>query len=544
MPDGPGLDNNPASMLEGASIKRHKGHGSVRLAFVAIVAGGAVAAAVALRRSGRDVDTRARTQRRLVLCRLVLRRGASLVGVKAAGIGKSEAVRAELADQYAIRSAEDVAEVLGSMKGAVMKLGQMVSFIAEGLPPAARDALATLQADVSPMAPELVVGVLAQELGAPPEALFRNWDPVPVAAASIGQVHRAVLHDGRRVAVKVQYPGVDRSIAADLDNAELLYGLFAGFALKHLDVRGLVDELRDRMSEELDYTIEAHNQAAFAARYEGHPFVRVPRIVPELSTSHVLTSEWADGRRWDELLADSTADERQRAAEVMARFALACIFRHGVFNGDPHPGNYRFNPDGSVTFLDFGLVKRWSPGEFDPLGPVLDCVLAADAPATVEAAIEAGFLVAEHGLDAQTVYDFMRGPYEPFAADHFTYSAAWVAGALQSVLDVQGAHADVLARFDMPRSYVILDRVVWGLSALLGRLEASNTWGAILAEYRNGADPATKLGRLEADWQATRGDSVLGTAASGASCGIQAAADDHKQPRGHEIGDSPPDPTL
>jgi hypothetical protein len=259
------------------------------------------------------------------------------------------------------------------------------------------------------------------------------------------------------------------------------------------------------MAEELDYTIEAQNQADFAARYEGHPFMRAPKVGSELTTERVLTSEWADGRRWDQFLADSTYEERQRAAEVMARFALASIFRHGVFNGDPHPGNYRFHEDGTVTFLDFGLVKRWSPGEFEPLGPVLDRVLAGDPGGTVEAAIAAGFLSADHGLDPGTVYEFMRGPYEPFTTERFTYTAEWVSRALQSVLDVQGVHADVLARFDIPRSYVILDRVVWGLSALLGRLEASNAWRGILAEYRSGAEPATELGRLEADWMRRAG---------------------------------------
>ena len=170
-------------------------------------------------------------------------------------------------EQFAIRTAEDVAQVLGGMKGAIMKAGQMLSFIAEGLPPEAQAALATLQADVPPMAPSLAEGVVRDELGADPERLFLDWDPVPVAAASIGQVHRAVMPDGRVVAVKVQYPGVDRAIKSDLDNAEFLYGLFAQFALKNLDVTALVDELRARMADELDYRLEAVCQTEFAQRY-------------------------------------------------------------------------------------------------------------------------------------------------------------------------------------------------------------------------------------------------------------------------------------
>src|SRR5437764_1291095 len=195
------------------------------------------------------------------------------------------------------------------MKGAIMKAGQMISFIAEGLPPEARAALATLQADVPPMAPSLAEGVIRSELGADPEKLFLDWDPIPKAAASIGQVHRAVMPDGRVVAVKVQYPGVDKAIRSDLDNAELLYGMFASFALKNMDVRAMVDELRARMSDELDYRLEARCQAEFADRYRGHPFIHVPDVVPERSAMRVITSEWVDGLSWAEFGETATPDE-------------------------------------------------------------------------------------------------------------------------------------------------------------------------------------------------------------------------------------------
>src|SRR5436305_8532168 len=175
------------------------------------------------------------------------------------------------------------------MKGAIMKAGQMLSFIAEGLPPEAQAALATLQADVPPMAPSLAEQVIRDELGADPERLFLDWSPEPVAAASIGQVHRAVMPDGRLVAVKVQYPGVDKAIKSDLDNAELLYGMFASFALKNLDVKALVDELRARMADELDYTLEARHQAEFAARYADHPTAHIPNRAPAPSTRRHLT---------------------------------------------------------------------------------------------------------------------------------------------------------------------------------------------------------------------------------------------------------------
>jgi predicted unusual protein kinase regulating ubiquinone biosynthesis (AarF/ABC1/UbiB family) len=469
---------------------------------------GALAALAATAATGAallsDQDRRHRLERQARVWRLTARRGFHYAQLKVKGRAATEEERAQLEQQFAIRTAEDVAQVLGGMKGAIMKAGQMLSFIADGLPPEAQAALATLQADVPPMAPSLAEGVIRAELGDEPGRLFLDWDPVPVAAASIGQVHRAVMPDGRIVAVKVQYPGVDKAIKSDLDNAELLYGLFASFALKGLDVKALVDELRARMADELDYRLEARFQAEFAERYQGHPFVRIPKVVPERSSQRVLTSEWVDGKRWAEFLETAGPEEKQRAGEVLMRFAQGSIHRHGVFNGDPHPGNYRFHDDGSITFLDFGLVKRWSPGEFEQLSPVLDAILDADAERAVKASVQAGFLPPDHGFDPEFAFEYIRGPYEPFATDSFTYTRGWVANALQTVIDLQGHYGDLIKKLNMPTSYVILDRVVWGMSALLGRLHATNNWRGILAEYRTGAPPCTELGRLEAAWAADR----------------------------------------
>ena len=465
----------------------------------AAAAAGSAAAAVALRNPAR----RNRLERQARVWRLTVRRSAHFALLRFKGRNASRAERAKLEEQFAIRTAEDVAQVLGGMKGAIMKAGQMLSFIADGLPPEAQAALATLQADVPPMAPSLAEQVVRDELGADPDRLFLDWDPVPVAAASIGQVHRAVMPDGRIVAVKVQYPGVDTAIRSDLDNAELLYGLFAQFALKNLDVKALVDELRARMADELDYRLEARCQAEFAARYEGHPFIRVPKVVPERSARRVLTSEWVEGRRWADFLDTADQAQKDHAGEVLMRFAQGSIHRFGVFNGDPHPGNYRFHDDGSVTFLDFGLVKRWSPGEFDLLTPVLDAILAGDAEGAVHAAVEADFLPADHGFDPGFVFEFIRGPYEPFLIDRFTYTKDWTAKALQTVIDLQGRYGKLIQQLNMPTSYVILDRVVWGVSALLGRLHATNNWRGILAEYRKDAPPCTELGRIEQTWRET-----------------------------------------
>lgn len=468
-------------------------------ALVAVLAAGGGAAAFLS-----DEDRRHRLDRQARVWRLTARRSFHYARMRVRGRAATEEERAKLEQQFAIRTAEDVAEVLGGMKGAIMKAGQMLSFIADGLPPEAQAALATLQADVPPMAPSLAEGVITSELGEAPERLFLDWDPVPVAAASIGQVHKAVMPDGRIVAVKVQYPGVDKAIKSDLDNAELLYGLFAQFALKNLDVKALVDELRARMADELDYRLEARLQAEFAERYDGHPFIHIPRVVEERCARRVLTTEWVEGQRWDEFLGSADQAARDKAGEVLFRFAQGSIHRHGVFNGDPHPGNYRFQADGSITFLDFGLVKRWSPGEFEVLTPVLDAIMAGEPRQAVDAAVSAGFLPWDHGFDPEFVWSYIKGPYEPFLAESFTYTRGWVARALQNVIDIQGQYGDLIKQFNMPTSYVILDRVVWGVSALLGRLRATNQWRGILEEYRHDGPPVTELGRLDAEWRASR----------------------------------------
>jgi predicted unusual protein kinase regulating ubiquinone biosynthesis (AarF/ABC1/UbiB family) len=467
-----------------------------RVAAGAAALGAAAAAGAALA----DPLRRARLARSVRMWRLSARRGADWGVHRVRKSVASEEQKAELDTRFAIRSAEDTARELGQMKGAMMKVGQLLGFILEGLPDEAQQALATLQADAPPMAPSAAASVVRSELGAEPEQLFRRWERGPVAAASVGQVHRAVTLDHREVAVKVQYPGVDTAIRADLANAEVLYGLFSAFALKGLDVKALVDELRHRMGDELDYRIEAAHQAEFAAAYRQHPFIYVPDVVPELSSHRVLTSEWLDGLPWAELLATATAEQRQRAGEIIFRFAQGSIHRLGVFNGDPHPGNYRFMEDGRIGFLDFGLVKRWTAGEWEALEPCLDAILASDPQQLLVAMEAVGFLPAGHGLDPQATFDYVSTPYRPYLTERFQFTREFVADTVQRIADIRGPHAEVVEKLNLPASFVILDRVVWGVSALLGKLEAEGPWRAILAEYREGTPAATELGELDAAW--------------------------------------------
>ena len=464
----------------------------------ALTAGVAGAASVFVLR---DKQRRIHIERTLRVWRLTARRTAHWARIRVQGRASDEAKRAELEEQFVIRSAEDVADVLGNMKGAIMKAGQMFSFIADGLPPEAAAALATLQSDVAPMAPSLASQVIEEELGRAPESLFLAWNPVPVAAASIGQVHEAVLRDGRRVAVKVQYPGVDSAITSDLENAQLLYGMFSQYAMPSLDVKAMINEVRARMAEELDYRIEAASQNEFARYYEGHPFIRVPDVVPEFSARRVLTSEWVDGLRWSEFLERASEGAKQTAGEVLMRFAQGSVYFHRMFNGDPHPGNYRFHLDGTITFLDFGLVKRWTEHEVEELTPVLDAVLAQDAGALVTQVENINALKAGHGVDPAMILDYASTPYIPFIEPEFTYTREWMSNALAKVIDIEGNYRVLLEEIDLPASYIILDRLVWGVGSLLGHLNARNDWGGLLDEYRKGASPTTEIGRLEAQWR-------------------------------------------
>ncbi|MEZ5140887.1 MAG: AarF/ABC1/UbiB kinase family protein, partial [Acidimicrobiales bacterium] len=340
-----------------------------RAVTAATVAAIVAAAVVAKRRAEhgdghRPVISHASTTSRNAKLATVGARAGGTYAVHRARRAFASAERKEELDRaFELQTAEQVAEALGHMKGAMMKLGQMASYLDEGLPEPLRMALAQLRSGAPPMSAELAAGVVEAELGMPPADLFVEWDPQPIAAASIGQVHRAIYADPdtgeqRAVAVKVQYPGVDEAIAADLRNADIL-GTILKQGFGGLEPDEMVAEIKERLTEELDYELEARNQQVFVDFYRDHPYIHVPEVVPELSTGRVLTTELVNGHSWDELL---TWDQRERdlAGETIFRFVFRSLYRMRAFNGDPHPGNYLFHGHGKVTFLDFGLVKHFT----------------------------------------------------------------------------------------------------------------------------------------------------------------------------------------
>ena len=415
----------------------------------------------------------------------------------------ADAARREALDtSFQMRTAEDVAAVLGDMKGALMKVGQMASYLDQGLPEPVRDALAQLRSDAPPMAPELAAQVIREELGSDPDALFAEWDPVPIASASIGQVHRALTTDGRAVAVKVQYPGVAAAIRSDLASAGLLFsGL--GAAFPGLEPGPIVAELKERLTEELDYALEARNQAAFAAAYRGHPFIRVPDVVPELSTARVLTSELAAGVPFEDVVAADQAT-RDRAGEILYRFVFRSLYRLRAFNGDPHPGNYLFGADGTITFLDFGLVKRFDGDELGVFSDMVEAMSADRDPERFRGIVErVGLLAPGHPATDAEVIDYFGHFYEMVdQRGTFTFTPEYASESVRRIFDQSGPYGEIQKSANLPPSFVIIQRINLGLYAILGELRATGDWRAIAEELWPFVDapPQTELGEQEAAW--------------------------------------------
>ena len=345
-----------------------------------------------------------RLSRAGALGRLALRVGGRYVARSPRLVFASVARRSELRHDLALRTADDVAEELGSMKGVLMKLGQMASYIDEDMPETFRLAMARLQHKAPPMSAALASSVILEELGDAPERVFARWDPLPFAAASIGQVHRAMTRRGRAVAVKVQYPGIARSITSDLRNVGLLRRIAAA-AFPGLDARALIDELGERLADEVDYSLEADNQELFGRYYQDHPFIHIPEVVRELSTARVLTSELVAGSPFEELQGWNQ-HERDMAAETIYRFVFRSLYRLHAFNGDPHPGNYLFHGRGRVSFLDFGLTKHFTEADLTPLVDGVRFMVVEHDGESFRAAMErAGFLRPGAPVSTQSVVD-------------------------------------------------------------------------------------------------------------------------------------------
>lgn len=444
-----------------------------------------------------------RLSRAGALGRLALRVGGRYVARSPRLVFASVARRSELRHDLALRTADDVAEELGSMKGVLMKLGQMASYIDEDMPETFRLAMARLQHKAPPMSAALASAVILEELGDAPERVFARWDPLPFAAASIGQVHRAMTRRGRAVAVKVQYPGIARSITSDLRNVGLLRRIAAA-AFPGLDARALIDELGERLADEVDYSLEADNQELFARYYQDHPFIHIPEVVRELSTARVLTSELVAGSPFEELQGWNQ-HERDMAAETIYRFVFRSLYRLHAFNGDPHPGNYLFHGRGRVSFLDFGLTKHFTEADLTPLVDGVRFMVVEHDGESFRAAMErAGFLRPGAPVPTQSVVDRFGQFYGTVTRDApMTITPAYASAIVKRFFD---ARSPLAPYSDVPRTYAILQRINLGLYAVLGSISATANWRRIAEEiwpFVNGP-ASTPIGEAEARWDQQR----------------------------------------
>ena len=448
-----------------------------------------------------------RSERTAELVKLSTVAGANYARKTVGSAFASDERKAELQARYELQTAEQVAEVLGNMKGAVMKLGQMASYLDGGLPEPVRQALAQMQQDAPPMSYELVAGVVVAELGGEPDTVFASFEREPMASASIGQVHRAVTHDGRAVAVKVQYPGVDAAIRADLDNSDLLFGAM-GMLFSGLDPAPLVAELRDRLLEELDYRNEAENQQRFVDYFGGHPTISVPEVLHELSTGRVLCTELAYGAKWTDVL-EWSQEERNLTAETLYRFAFGGIYRLGVFNGDPHPGNYLFRPGGEVTFLDFGLCKVFTPDEIAEFQRLITAMVLHQDPVEVRRVwSEAGVLVDDPKLSDELIHEYFSHFFEMVLKDEtMAVTSEYASDSLRRFFDLSGPYGEVMKSVTLPSFMVVIQRINLGLYALFGELRAVANWRRLAEEVWPFVDrcPTTPMGEASRRWEIERG---------------------------------------
>ena len=404
--------------------------------------------------------------------------------------------RREKRKEAVLRTAEDVTRAMGEMKGAAMKVGQVLSMMSGVVPPEMAEGLATLQSNAPPMAYGLVQEVLEAAYGRSPGSVFRRFEREPFAAASIGQVHRAELRDGTRVAVKVQYPGVREAIERDLANVAVLLG-FGGLVAKGLDVETLVRDLGEGIRGELDYRREAAWQQRFFDAFEGHGFVRVPRVYHELTTDTVLVQEWLPGRPFREALG-LPQEERNRLGEMLYRFCFGSLYRLRLFNGDPHPGNYLLLEDGRVGFVDYGCVAEFDNAVVEGFKRLIRALDRGDREAWRAATEEVGILLPNAPFTTDELYEHMHWYWAPILEDEVEYTPELAAEMVRRNTMTTGLGGQINRYCNVPEGMVFLTRINFGLAGLFASLRARGPWRAIVREYVDDAPPSTELGRLSA----------------------------------------------
>lgn len=412
-------------------------------------------------------------------------------GRTALGLGKrlggrpAEIVAAELQ----ARTAQQLFQVLGELKGGAMKFGQALSIFEAALPEDLavhyRAMLTKLQDSAPPMPTTSVHGVLRADLGTRWRSRFTSFDDHPVASASIGQVHRAVWKDGRDVAVKIQYPGAGAALMSDIRQISRVAKVAASW-VPGIELGPILDELRDRMAEELDYRLEAESQATFAAAFDGDPDFAVPHVVE--GREHVIVSEWLEGLPLSRIIAEGTQEQRDTASQLYLRFLLAGPARAGLLHADPHPGNFRITPDGRLGVIDFGAVNRLPDGMPPEIGPLLTIGLEGSAEDVLAGLREIGFVKERIDLDPQRLLDYLEPFMAPFRTDTFTFSRDWLRGVFAHINDPRQPNYAVAYKLNLPPEYLLIHRVWGGGIGVLSQLGGTVHGRAIVDELLPGAD--------------------------------------------------------
>ena len=428
---------------------------------------------------------------------------------KAANVVRSDEKRRAANERLTVQAAEQLVEVLGNMKGAAMKVGQVASFIDTGaLPPEAREVIQAKLAELRDSAPRMAFEdmrkVIEQDLEDPLEEVFDEFEEEAVAAASIGQVYRARLHDGRDVAVKVQYPGVAQAVRADLPNLGLIVRA-AKRGAPGIDPKALAADVRERLGEELDYEHEAQTQRAFARTWRGHPFVVVPDVVTRLSRERVLVTEWLDGLGFEEV-KKLPQPERDRFGEIVFRFFSGSMYRTGLFSGDPHPGNYMLLPDGRVGFLDFGMSKQVPPEHIAGYVRLYRLALERDAAGVLGQLEEMGFYSSDNPeVTPQRVLDHFLALSGWIMEDRpFTISQDYVRQVMMDSGDPRSEYWSLMRQGRVPPDAITGMRMEGLQLGVLAQLEATANWHRIAREWLFGDPPCTPLGEEEAPFWARR----------------------------------------